>query len=62
MRYTAAMTDDIITIDEEHILRMSEPSEFEATFGDAGLSFERLPHMLHPGRSVYVGVVAGGDR
>jgi SAM-dependent methyltransferase len=56
MRYTAASADDITTVDEHHTMRLAEPSEFEAAYAAAVLSFERLPDVLHPGRSVYVGV------
>jgi SAM-dependent methyltransferase len=59
MRYTAATDDDITTIDEHHTMRLSVPSEFETAYLSAGLSFERLPHMLHPGRAVYVGIAQG---
>ena len=56
MRYTAATADDITTVDEHHTMRLSDPIEFESAFRAAGLTCERLPHLLHPGRSVYVGV------
>lgn len=55
MRYTAASSDGVSTIDEEHVVRLSDPDEFEDAYQSAGLSFERLPHMLHPGRAMYVG-------
>ena len=57
MRYTAATSDGITTLDELHVLRLSDPAEFEEAYRRAGLSFERLPHMLHPGRAVYVGTL-----
>jgi SAM-dependent methyltransferase len=47
---------ELTTIDEHHRLRLTDPSEVEAAFAAAGLTFERLPHLLHDGRSVYVGV------
>jgi SAM-dependent methyltransferase len=56
MRYTAASADEIITVDEHHTMRLSDPREFEGAYHSAGLGCERLPHMLHPGRAVYVGV------
>jgi len=62
MRYSAASADDITTIDEHHIMRLSDPREFESAYRAAGLTFERLPHMLHPGRAVYVGVRPNGAR
>ena len=55
MRYVIATHDSIVNVDEQHTMRLSEPNEFVAAFDAAGLSFERLPHMLHPGRSLYVG-------
>ncbi len=58
MRYVAATPDGMTTVEEQHTMRLSDPSEFSDAFSAAGLSFERLPHMLHAGRSVYVGVKA----
>lgn len=55
MRYTAASADGISTVDEHHVMRLSDPAEFEAAYAAAGLTFERLPNMLHPGRAVYAG-------
>jgi len=55
MRYVAATTTGLITIDEQHRMRLSDPAEFALAFERAHLTFERLPHMLHPGRAVYVG-------
>ena len=55
VRYVAASADGVTTADEHHALRLSDPGEFEAAYRSAGLGFERLPHMLHPGRAVYVG-------
>ncbi|MEY2451112.1 MAG: dTDP-3-amino-3,4,6-trideoxy-alpha-D-glucopyranose N,N-dimethyltransferase [Acidimicrobiaceae bacterium] len=55
MRYTAASADDIITIDEHHTMRLSDPIEFARAFEAAGLACGRLPDLLHPGRSVFVG-------
>ncbi|MEY2458224.1 MAG: dTDP-3-amino-3,4,6-trideoxy-alpha-D-glucopyranose N,N-dimethyltransferase [Acidimicrobiaceae bacterium] len=56
MRYTAATVEDITTVDEHHTMRLSDPIEFERAFRSAGLTCERLPHLLHPGRSVFVGL------
>jgi SAM-dependent methyltransferase len=56
MRYVAATAEGMRTIDEHHRLRLADPAEHEAAFVAAGLTFERLPHLLHDGRSVYVGV------
>ncbi|HUF33495.1 MAG TPA: class I SAM-dependent methyltransferase [Acidimicrobiales bacterium] len=58
MRYAAATPEGISTVDEQHTMRISDPNEFAEAFAAAGLSFERLPHMLHGGRSVYAGVKA----
>jgi len=44
------------TIEELHVLQLSLPDEVRSAFEMAGLAFERLPHMLRPGRSVYVGM------
>jgi ubiquinone/menaquinone biosynthesis C-methylase UbiE len=55
-RYTAASSQGFTTIDEHHVMRLSEPTEFEAAYEHAGLSFERLPGLLRPGRAVYVGL------
>jgi dTDP-3-amino-3,4,6-trideoxy-alpha-D-glucopyranose N,N-dimethyltransferase len=57
-RYTVATLDGISTIDEHHVLRLSDPEEFESAYQEAGLTFERLPSFIRPGRSVYVGVAA----
>jgi hypothetical protein len=56
MRYTAASADDITTVDEHHTMRLSDPVEFARAFEAAGLAVGQLPDLLHPGRSVYVGV------
>jgi SAM-dependent methyltransferase len=56
MRYVAATNEALETVDERHVLRLSDPDEFAGAFEAADLTFERLPHMLHPGRSVYLGV------
>ncbi len=56
MRYIAATPQGIVTVDEQHTIRLSDPSEFAEAYSAAGLDFTRLPHMLHPGRSIYVGV------
>ncbi|MEY2453642.1 MAG: dTDP-3-amino-3,4,6-trideoxy-alpha-D-glucopyranose N,N-dimethyltransferase [Acidimicrobiaceae bacterium] len=57
MRYVAATPDDVTTIDEHHTMRLSEPVEFARAFQAAGLTCARLPDLLHPGRSVFVGAV-----
>jgi len=57
-RYTVATLDGISTIDEHHVLRLSDPEEFESAYREAGLTFERLPSFIRPGRGVYVGVAA----
>ena len=54
MRYVVATADGVKTLDEQHRMRLSDPGEFADAA--AGLDFGRLPHMLHPGRSIYVGV------
>lgn len=56
MRYSAATSDAITTVNEYHAMRLSDPDEFADAYSAAGVSFARLPHMLHPGRSVYAGV------
>lgn len=61
-RYDVASADDIHSIDEHHVLRLSDPAEFQRAYTSAGLTFERLPHMLRPGRAVYAGSVAGSSR
>lgn len=43
------------TVQELHVLRLSRAEDMRAAFEGAGLTFERLPHMLRPGRSMYVG-------
>ncbi|MFA7477769.1 MAG: class I SAM-dependent methyltransferase [Acidimicrobiia bacterium] len=55
MQYVAATPQGITTVEERHTMRLSDPDEFARSFAAAGLDFERMPHMLHPGRSVYVG-------
>jgi SAM-dependent methyltransferase len=55
MHYVAITPEGIRAIDEHHVMRLSDPSEFATAFALADLSFERLPHMLRPGRSIYVG-------
>jgi SAM-dependent methyltransferase len=55
MRYVAATPEHLVSVDEQHIMRLSDPAEFAGAYEAAGLTFERLPHMLHPGRSVFVG-------
>ena len=57
MRYVVATAaGEMTSIDEHHRLRLADPAELETAFTAAGLTFERLPHMLHPGRPVCVGV------
>jgi SAM-dependent methyltransferase len=56
MRYTVVTPAAITSLDEQHRMRLSDPSEFADAYLAAGLDFGRLPHMLHPGRSVYAGV------
>ena len=55
MRYVAASPDGLATVDEHHRMRLADPAEFESAYRAVRLSFERLPHMLRPGRSAYVG-------
>jgi SAM-dependent methyltransferase len=55
-RYTVATNEGIDTIDEHHVMRLADPDEFATAYGDAGLTFERLPNLLRAGRAVYVGV------
>jgi SAM-dependent methyltransferase len=57
-RYTWATGSRIDSIDEHHVLRLSDPGEFASAFAAADLSFNRLPHLLRPGRALYVGVAA----
>jgi SAM-dependent methyltransferase len=57
MRYVGASPEVLTTIDENHRMRLSHPEEFARAYEREGLSFERLPHMLHPGRSVYAGIL-----
>ena len=56
MRYVAATPSELVTVDEQHLMRLSDPVEFKNAYEAAGLTFERLPHMLHAGRSVYAGI------
>jgi SAM-dependent methyltransferase len=56
MRYVVVTSDGITTLDGQHRMRLSDPGEFADAYAAAGLDFGRLPHMLHPGRSIYVGV------
>lgn len=58
MQYVAATPHGITTVEERHTMRLSDPDEFRDSFAAGGLDFDRLPHMLHPGRSVYVGMKA----
>lgn len=55
-RYIVATSEGIQTIDEHHVLRLAVPQEFASAFGDAGLSYERLPNLLREGRTAYIGV------
>ena len=55
MHYVATTITGVTSVDEHHVLRLSVPSEFVTAFEMANLSFERIPHMLRAGRSVYVG-------
>jgi SAM-dependent methyltransferase len=55
-RYTVATNEGIDTIDEHHVMRLADPDEFVSAYGNAGLTFERLPNLLRAGRAVYVGV------
>jgi SAM-dependent methyltransferase len=57
-RYVAATNAGLETIDEHHVMRLSDPEEFASAYRQAGLSFERLPDLLRPGRAVYVGTAA----
>ncbi|MGA8724504.1 MAG: class I SAM-dependent methyltransferase [Acidimicrobiales bacterium] len=57
-RYVAATNAGLETIDEHHVMRLSDPEEFASAYRQAGLRFERLSDLLRPGRSVYVGVEA----
>lgn len=56
IRYEVATAQGHHSIEELHALRLSDPDEFSKAFAHAGLTFDRLPHMLRPGRSVYVGL------
>jgi len=57
-RYVAATNAGLETIDEHHVMRLSDPDEFAGAYRQAGLRFERLPDLLRPGRAVYVGIAA----
>jgi ubiquinone/menaquinone biosynthesis C-methylase UbiE len=54
-RYVAATNSGLETIDEHHVMRLSDPEEFATAYQQAGLRFERLSDLLRPGRAVYVG-------
>jgi dTDP-3-amino-3,6-dideoxy-alpha-D-glucopyranose N,N-dimethyltransferase len=56
MRYIAATPEGITAVHEQHRMRLSDPEELADAYMAAGLDYARLPHMLHPGRSVYAGV------
>jgi SAM-dependent methyltransferase len=55
-RYVAATNAGLESIDEHHVLRLSDPEEFASAYQQAGLHFERLSDCLRPGRALYVGV------
>jgi SAM-dependent methyltransferase len=55
-RYVTATNEGFVTIDEHHVMRLSDPVEFGHAYENAGLTFERLPNLLRPGRAVYVGI------
>jgi SAM-dependent methyltransferase len=55
-RYIEATHEGITSIDEDHVMRLSDPEEFAAAYQEAGLTFERLPSLLRPGRGVYIGM------
>jgi ubiquinone/menaquinone biosynthesis C-methylase UbiE len=57
-RYVAATSAGLETIDEHHVMRLSDPQEFASAYQQAGLGFERLAELLRPGRAVYVGIAA----
>ena len=57
MRYVVSEGGALRTIDEHHRMRLADAGEVERAYRSAGLTFERLPHMLHAGRSVYLGVL-----
>jgi SAM-dependent methyltransferase len=57
-RYVAATSAGLETIDERHVMRLSDPEEFARAYQQAGLRFERLSDLLRPGRAVYVGIAA----
>lgn len=57
-RYVAATSAGLETIDEHHVMRLSDPEEFASAYRQAGLHFERLSDLLRPGRAVYVGIAA----
>ena len=54
-RYVAATKAGLETIDEHHVMLLSDPEEFASAYQQAGLSFERLSELLRPGRAVYIG-------
>jgi dTDP-3-amino-3,6-dideoxy-alpha-D-glucopyranose N,N-dimethyltransferase/dTDP-3-amino-3,4,6-trideoxy-alpha-D-glucopyranose N,N-dimethyltransferase len=58
MRYVAATPTAMVTADERHTMRLSDPVELASAFDRAGMSLLRLPHMLHSGRAVYVGIAS----
>jgi dTDP-3-amino-3,4,6-trideoxy-alpha-D-glucopyranose N,N-dimethyltransferase len=55
-RYTVATHEGITSVDEHHVLRLSDPQEFATAYQQAGLTFERLPNFLRPGRGLYIGM------
>ncbi len=54
-RYTVATHEGITSVDEHHVMRLSDPEEFAVAYRQAGLTFERLPNLLRPGRGVCIG-------
>ena len=57
-RYVAATNAGLETVDEHHVMRLSDPEEFASAYQQAGLRFERHSDLLRPGRAVYVGIAA----
>jgi dTDP-3-amino-3,4,6-trideoxy-alpha-D-glucopyranose N,N-dimethyltransferase len=55
-RYIEATHEGITSIDEDHVMRLSDPVEFAAAYQRAGFTFERLAGLLRPGRGVYIGM------
>jgi SAM-dependent methyltransferase len=57
-RYVVATLEGITSVDEHHVLRLSDPEEFATAYQQAGLTFERLPSFLRPGRGLYIGTAS----